>query len=427
MADEFDDAFHRLDQQRALTALSVTRPAPDAIGKANALARQTGVPPETADRNLSTLEQQVQLARARAVMQSSPIIASWASNPRNAAVGADDMEQLAKNARHWQEVGRLSGSITATPSPEANPLTYFAGLGRSVYETGVQIVTGIRRAASDWAPHISLPTAPGVPKLGNHDSANLDADYARSVARADAARPEFKSALGKRFYQTSETVAQALPVIAATVLTGGAGGVALGAAAASVQSGAPAYSKYRARGGTRGEAAAGALLEGGAEAAGEAIPLGFLVNKFGKAGTKGLIAGMLLRELPSESATTLAQNAVDTAIANPDKTWGQYWADQPEALVQTALGTLALGGIVGGASHLAARYAKEGQEHVQATAEATALDQAMRGAAESKTRARDPEGYAQLVGMHTTGTPIENMFIPAAIADAYFAPADWIR
>jgi hypothetical protein len=65
--------------------------------------------------------------------------------------------------------------------------------------------------------------------------------------------------------------------------------------------------------------------------------MGFLVNKFGKLGLKPFLAGFLGRELPTELATTIAQNATDVAIANPDKTWGDFWNELPADLRTTAV------------------------------------------------------------------------------------------
>ena len=37
--------------------------------------------------------------------------------------------------------------------------------------------------------------------------------------------------------------------------------------------------------------------------------------------------------MPGEQIATIAQDAIDTAIANPDKTWAQYAAERPDAIV----------------------------------------------------------------------------------------------
>ncbi len=422
MADEFDNAFHRLDQQRALTALAVSRPAPEVAGKANAIARQTGVPVETADRNLPALEQQVQLARARAVMDANPTVATWAAKPRNAAVGADDMDQLAKNSAYWQQVGRASGSITSTPLPAPTIWNGIKGVATSLYQGVASAGAEVRGVLGDWLPSVPSMAAPGTPRLGG--SMMLENDRrtrAQSNARVADATPTYKSWYARGLYGGASSLAQMAPSVALGTL---AGSPALGIATAAVQTGVPAYNKYRDRGATRGQALVGGTLEGTAEAVGEALPMGFLVNsiggRLGKKGVGEFLTGYLGRELPSEMATTLAQNAVDTAIANPDKTWGQYLAEQPDALVQTAIGTLMAAGAFAGVHQAAQRYGVQADEQGRAAASAGALDTAMAGAAESKTRQRDPEAFKELVGLHTQDTPIEQIFVPAESLSRYF-------
>ena len=88
------------------------------------------------------------------------------------------------------------------------------------------------------------------------------------------------------------------------------------------------------------------------------IPMGYALRKFGKAGMGEFLTGFLARELPSEQAATLTQDAVDTAIANPDKTWGEYWAERPAAAYQTLLATAVQSGAMG-AAHGGAHLAKQ--------------------------------------------------------------------
>lgn len=420
MADEFDLAFRRMDQQRAMAGLAVDRPAPDAVGKANAVARATGVPPETADRNLAQLERTVEMARAARVMGREPTVATWASNPRNAAVGADDVDQLARNAEYWRRAA--NGTISAAPKPAPTFWNGLVGIGTSLLQGFSSAGANIRGVLSDWLPDGPVPkSAPGIPTLGDFGRENDRRVRAQANAQIDAATPEYKSWYGRGIYNGASSIAMTAPTVALGILTGSA---PVGLAGMALATGVPAYNKYRDRGATRGQALAGGALEGGIEAGTEALPMGFLVNNLGKRGAGHFISGFLGRELPGEFAATLGQNAVDTAIANPDKTWGQYFAEQPDALVQTAIGTLMTAGLYGGIHHVARRYAADVINQAQSASAAGNLDQAMSAAAASKTRQRDPQAFADLVGMHTQDTPIERLFVPAEAADRYFQAHD---
>lgn len=403
-----------------MAGLIVDRPAPDAVGKANAVARATGVPPETADRNLAQLERTVEMARAARVMGREPTVATWAANPRNAAVGADDVDQLARNAEYWRRAA--NGTISAAPKPAPTLWNGLVGIGASLLQGFSSAGANIRGVLSDWLPDVPVPkSAPGIPTLGDFGRENDRRARAQANAQIEAATPEYKSWYGRGIYGGASSIAQNAPSVAIGLLTGTA---APALTAMALQTGIPAYNKYRDRGGTRGQALVGGALEGGIEAGTEALPMGFLVDNLGKRGASRFISGFLGRELPGEFAATLGQNAVDTAIANPNKTWGQYLAEQPDALVQTAIGTLMTAGLYGGIHHVARRYATDAIDQARSATAAGNLDQAMSAAAASKTRQRDPQAFADLVGLHTQDTPIERLFVPAEAADRYFQAHD---
>lgn len=416
MADQYDDVIKRLVSERANASLIVTKPAPDAVGRANAVATQTGVPPETADRNLAQLEQEVQAARARTAIGSDPALAIWAGDPRHAGVASDEMDHLARNREYWN---RLSGDamITATPAPAPTIGNFFRGLATNFVEGGREAVAGIQQLGADWLPNMAPRSASNVPTLGDYEQENLSRTYNRAELHIAAAQPAFKSALGRDLYGGASSVAQMVPAFGIGALTGNPeAGLALG----GLQQGLPAYSKYRSRGAGKGMALAGGVGEGAIEVLTEKLPMDFLVNKFGKIGAGKFISGFLGRELPSEMAATLGQNAVDTAIANPDKTWGEYLREQPDQLAQTAIGTLLTVGFFGGIHRGAKKFAGEADEQARAVDQGDALTKAMAGAAESKARGRDPEAFAKLIALRTEGTPAEQLYVPAEKVASYF-------
>lgn len=420
MLDDDQDAITSYFAKRALASVAVTQPAPDAAAKANILSRQTGAPAETVDRNLEQIQQQVQIAQAQQLLQNHPTLVPWISNPRNAAVAADDMPALASNSAAWQ---RMHGhdEIGELQAPAPTLFNSIKGVGTAFVESAKQIGAGIRGLAADHLPDIDL-SRPGIPTLGGNmaDMArHAQRDYLEAQANIDATTPAFKSSITRGLYGGVSSLAQMAPsVIAAFVL--GPGAALTGA---GLQQGLPAYEKYRARGAGPGMAFVGGSAEGAIEVVTEKLPLHFIVDKLGKTGAGHFIAGFLGRELPSELAATIGQNAVDTAIANPDKTWGDYIREQPDAAVQTALGTLIAGGFFAGAHHIAKHY-NEKVEAAQAAANDVNLDRAMDGAAESKVRARDPEAFRQFVELHTQGTPIENVFVPAESVASFFQSQD---
>jgi hypothetical protein len=169
-------------------------------------------------------------------------------------------------------------------------------------------------------------------------------EYARAQGQVELSTPQFKSATAGGLYEGGTSLARTLPGVA----LGFAGGPVLGLGTLGAMTEAEAYGKYKQRKATNPEAALGALGEGAVEVATEVAPMGFLLKTFGKMGMKQFLVGLLARELPGEEVATLAQDAIDTAIANPNKTWGDYIAERPEAAYRTALATLVQSGIIGG-------------------------------------------------------------------------------
>lgn len=200
------------------------------------------------------------------------------------------------------------------------------------------------------------------------------------------------------------------PALAASILTRSA---APAMAVAGIQTGGQAYGKYRARGGTPREAALGGALEGGAEAAFEYLPMSTVVSKFGKSGVGKFVGEYVGKELLTEEATTFVQDAVDTAIANPDKTWGQFIAERPEAAYQTALAVLVSSGALGAAHLVAAKAENRYQAKVQAEAEGYLLDRLGDSAESFKGRARDPEAFQRMFDHLTAEMASTRVYIPA--------------
>lgn len=417
MADDYSKEIADLAMRRAALALGANNPAPDAAAQANRVARATGLPVATVDDNLATLSRQVEVSRARHIMERNPEIASWVADGRNAAIGSDDIDGLARNAKAWSRA--REPSLTNVPRPEGTLWNSLKGIGTSFTEGLSRLPSDFLRIADDFLPAIDL-SASGAPRLSSSGRENARRESLRSTARVEAATPEFKSNIARYLYGGVSSLAQTLPSVAVGALAGGGAGLA----AAGLQAGLPAYSKYRDRGGSRGAALLGGSLEGGIEVATEKLPMDFLVNRLGKLGAGKFLAGYLGRDMPGEMAAAVAQNAVDTAIANPGKTWGEYLSEQPDALAQAAISSLMSGAFFAGAGKVARRLSKDDASGNQAAEDADALNRAMDSAAASKARARDPEAFQSFVDRFTEGSRIENIFVPAETVATYFQSQD---
>lgn len=176
---------------------------------------------------------------------------------------------------------------------------------------------------------------------------------------AASKQPEFDSLLGEIGYAGAQSLAQMAPGLALSALTR-TPVPALGSAFTA--SSADQYYNVLERGGTKEEAALAANLTGATEVATEMLPTLSILKKFGRAGFGAFLKEYLSKDLPGELVATITQNAIDTAIANPDKTWGQYLSELPRDLVVTAGATLVPGATLATAGKAAQVISNLGRE-----------------------------------------------------------------
>lgn len=165
------------------------------------------------------------------------------------------------------------------------------------------------------------------------------------------------------------------------------------------------YGKFRERGGKPGESFVGATANAAIEVATELLPTRFMVDQFGKVGAGKFMAGFLGRDAWTEQVATHLQDAVDTAIANPNKTWGDYLAERPEASYKTLIATLVQTGLMGGANKALLTLSGQNEEVLARQAEHhKALDEIMQTAAGTKLRELDQDMYKTFVQAAADGT-----------------------
>jgi hypothetical protein len=307
------------------------------------IAERTGQTPETVERQPELLGKKAKLDSIDfdTFHANSPMAADFLANTENAKLAHDDMDNMGSIEQIVDQLRNVKG-------PKPTPFSFLRGVGGQAVQGTIGYPT---RAAEAMAADIA-----GDEKLAE---AILLRDQKARLKQA-LIDPDFNDETMQAVYSGVASTLQAAPGIAAglglTALTKNpVAGTAAGLSVAAGQVEAEAYLRYRARGAMPMEAFLGATAEAGTEAATELLPMGFLVNKFGKAGVSKFVAGMLAREIPSEQVATLVQDAVDTAVANPDKTWGDYWNERLGAQYQTAVATLVQGAAYGAASEAAYR------------------------------------------------------------------------
>ncbi|CAH0496607.1 acetyltransferase [Novosphingobium sp. CECT 9465] len=404
-ANPYDDIIARR-RNRQVGAILRAAPAPDAAAQANRIARARGLPAAAVDPKLQAIQIADQATSFINTMGIFPRIGSWAeANPRDAAAAADDTRALGKMGRAFDPVELARGWSISAPEPvDPTFVNSVKGVWSSLVGGWKQMDAGLSLAIDDWVP------APKWLQGGTAYSDRLRSDIVQAQDDVETSTPAFRSETARGIYGGFASVAQMAPGVAASIITRSP---VPAMAVAGIQTGGTAYGKYRVRGGTRAESATGALLEGTIEAGFEAIPMAAVVSKFGKGATGKFIGEVLAKEMLSEQATTFAQDAVDTAIANPDKTWGQFIAERPEAAYQTALGVLVAAGTLGGLHAVASKAEQRHTMRAQAEAEGIFLDRLGEGAGESKLRARDPDGFKAMMDHLTESMTGDRVYVPA--------------
>lgn len=297
----------------------------------------------------------------------------------------------ANQDRREAELARNTGRISEIEQPEPTIGNILSGLGVGTASAFRSQRLGLAQQLGDLVTDPETPE--GEARTARYNRAREQQDF-----RASLARPEFDTWLADATYGGFESLAQTAPALALSIGTGTA---APGLLIMGAQSYGEAYGRYRGRGAARGAASLGAGGEASVEVLTELLPMKFVVDRFGKAGMTDFLKGMLGREVPGEQIATFVQDAIDTAIANPDKTWGDYWAERPEAAARTLVATLVQSGTVAavgeGAGRLAGTLDRKQDEIDEARSTAEQLQQILAAAGRSMTRQRDPASFAQLV------------------------------
>lgn len=424
------------------------RTTPDEFGKAKRLERTTGIPADVVSRNMLEVQQQAEVRAVDSLAQRFPKLAESLSYPEFAKLARDDIDTLSeienrvggntmtssgKRTVRGDEFTKLvrdtkernpamswddARQITAQHYDVDNQSDLIGGKRKGPAPTLSNIASGLKQSTLSGFENVRQGLRYWMADLLGLEITQADAAkrYGQSKFEADLARPEFDSTAGALAYGGAENVLQNAPALAAALFTRNPQ-LALGIGTA--QTGLQAYPKYRERGGSVLEASTGATLEGALEYWTEKIPVNFLTQNVGKIPLWKLIAGDQAREQVTEQIATHTQDLVDYAIANPNKSFGEYMRERPGAAAQTAVAVLMQGLAVAGAGPLAAKMRPYEQDAAVATNNAQALQQLLNIATRSKTRERDPQSFQQFVDHANADNPVQDIWLnPTRMAQA---------
>lgn len=372
--------------QRRVVLNDALRVNPDQAAKAKQLERETGVPADVGLRNLMDVELRRNLDRidtiASSEREASNTFRSYLTRSDFARMSHDDVDTLLGIDK--QIKGPTIGPIYIEPTAGS----VLSGLAKSPVQGFRAAREGMRMQMSDFLESV------GLLKLDPATKNDQMRRLAQASGASDFTTPTFDTGLARGVYGGLSSTLRAAPGLALSVVSRSP---TPALATMGLQTQAESYAKYRSRGGTPGESFVGATAEGGIEVATELLPTKFFTEALGKKGFGEFLTGMLVREIPGEQLATLGQDAVDTAIANPGKTWEQYLNERPAAAFETLVATVTQSTVMGGISAGLQRLARN-QQTLEESDRGTQMFEALTAmAAQSKLRERDPQTFAQFV------------------------------
>ena len=441
-ANPYEDAFGAIqDAQERAAKSSLYRAMdsnPDQAAKAQALAPQVGLHPDTVEANLPDIERRVKLQQQDETLRASPALQKWLTDTANAKIAHDEFDKL----------GALE-KLVQSASVGFGRGTRMAEQGRiGARQLGGQAGAEEIRRADDIEAQLKAPTGiSGFPSFVE-SSAEIVGQMLSSASQSAnlaAAGGVTGAAIG------SMGAGPLAPVGGvAGFLVGSMAGFGAGMAADMYK--IEAGSAYRdlldikdANGNPIDPDAAqrAAMTVGVMNAALEMAaagvllkPLGEAVNKawardavrsvvikptaaralanFGKRYAEG-VGAEVFTEVLQEGVNVLAETAAKMASDGNFQTILDSDTERQAALdrlgsiaAQTAKGMLLLG-LPGPGANLVA----DGVHARRATRDAAFLGDLMTGAADSKTRARNAGAFERFLAQQTDGSPVENVFIPA--------------
>lgn len=396
----------------------VDSPAPDEAAKVNRVARETGDQHALIEDRLPDYEKAMGAQRFADVAARYSVLGKYFSdNPRAAIAAQDDHRSLGILGEAWDTIKKVPESLDVagyTAMSLANDTFY------SLSDIGSAVGYPFRAAAAT-AINSPIGQALGIPA---YDPDKQDAQvetFKQSMRsslkrRTDAARPAYVSS-------TQESLLRGLDTSVATVMALLTRNPEVAASTLGTTVGAQGYQDARADGVGPGDAIRYGLTQGSVETLTEVAPASSLLSSLAKrAGPGKTIAKYLAEELPGELSATFLQSLSDWQVRNPEKTYNDWVKSLPDEARQTVLGVLG-GGTV---TAVAAKTAQVGSDLVRraddalrAKAHADVLTRFEKAATESKYRARDPEGYSEMIGEVAKQSGVEHVFVPAEAVREY--------
>jgi hypothetical protein len=411
-ADLMDQEAAGSDAQfRASASLAVTS-NPDKVAQQRRVAGYLGMPPAAVEALPEQSEQQAKVNRLAEDTAQAPVLRAKYTDQDFSRLAHDDSDTLSAIEKLWsaaKDVGRYAVSA---------PGALDGGLVSDVAKAARAVVSGAPKAGAGL---YGLAAAPFELVGLDHFGGFLRDQQKRADAEAGRWSPVDPNA-----GMVQRGVMSGLQSAGQNLLT-----MPLGLAAKSQSvmlgtmgaiTGGQSYGKGRDAGLSPQRAVPYAVQDAVAEIVTEKFfgAAGFVERVKAGASAGKLFMYELAKEVPGEMAATLWQNFNEWANINPDKTVGEFLAEQPEALAETIVATLVGGttqiGAVKGVERVIGRAAAEQDKAQQAERFGQTVEQLAALMAASKLRERAPESFnAFMSQLAESGETPSELYIDAEV------------
>jgi hypothetical protein len=411
-ADLMDQEAAGSDAQfRASASLAVTS-NPDKVAQQRRVAGYLGMPPAAVEALPEQSEQQAKVNRLAEDTAQAPVLRAKYTDQDFGRLAHDDSDTLSAIEKLWsaaKDVGRYAVSA---------PGALDGGLVSDVAKAARAVVSGAPKAGAGL---YGLAAAPfelvGLDHFGGFlrdQQKRADAEAGRwSPVDPNAGMVQRGVMSGLQSAgQNLLTMPLGLAAKSQSVMLGTMGAIA----------GGQSYGKGRDAGLSPQRAVPYAVQDAVAEIVTEKFfgAAGFVERVKAGASAGKLFMYEIAKEVPGEMAATLWQNFNEWANINPDKTVGEFLAEQPEALAETIVATLVGGttqiGAVKGVERVIGRAAAEQDKAQQAERFGQTVEQLAALMAASKLRERAPESFnAFMSQLAESGETPSELYVDAEV------------
>lgn len=396
MPSKYDTAADELfgNQELNVSLSAASKTSPDEYAKSVQLSREMGVPSNVVQLDPKAFENKAQIDRAKKAVAYDSYAAKWLSDPNNAKIAHDDVENL--GALDATLNGLKMAGRYVTGSDDRGSLLRDMKAGYYQASAGA---AGAFRAATDIAA-TPFDILEQFPVIGGNPLRRLEEGFGMagrdaSIA-ADQSRSQFTSTMGGGFSSGVQSLTQNLLGLPMAFLPGGQGAY-LGVM--SAQSGGLSYQKAADAGVDRRTALMYGASDAVIEYATEKLPLQKLLG--GLSESAPLVKTLLktaAAEIPGEQIATVLQDMNEWAVLNPEKPFSEYLAERPSAAAQTLIATVVGTGGMVTVAHGLQKLTGGQQKETEVT---PLIEQVNKLAQASKVLQRDPQTVEQFVAQAT--------------------------